>query len=172
MRASISSTDWPLFSAVGGTIRPSFTPNSSRDGYARASALRRMFLYSNDEAPKSSSQSMELMNACSSAASIPVANAPPISPPMLVPAATSIGMRCSCSHRITPTCAMPRALPPPNATPTLGGCAVLTAADGAGPPRAGDGVVVARCKGAAQEEHNMAPRRVIRIARSGAMAVP
>src|SRR6478672_11800380 len=37
---------------------------------------------------------------------------------MLVPAATSIGMRCSSSHLITPTCAMPRALPPPNATPT------------------------------------------------------
>ena len=32
----------------------------------------------------------------------------------------SIGMRCSSNHRMTPTCAMPRALPPPNATPTVG----------------------------------------------------
>ncbi len=36
---------------------------------------------------------------------------------MLVPAATSIGMRCSSNQRITPTCAMPLALPPPKATP-------------------------------------------------------
>ena len=55
-----------------------------------------------------------------SAASMPVANAPPISPPMLVPAAMSIGMRCSSNQRMTPTCAMPRALPPPKATPTVG----------------------------------------------------
>ena len=39
---------------------------------------------------------------------------------MLVPAARSIGMRCSSSQRITPTCAMPRALPPPKATPMAG----------------------------------------------------
>ncbi len=56
----------------------------------------------------------------SSAASMPLANAPPTSPPMLVPAATSIGIRCSSNHRITPTCAIPRALPPPKATPTVG----------------------------------------------------
>ena len=36
---------------------------------------------------------------------------------MLVPAATSIGIRCSSNQRITPTWAMPFALPPPNATP-------------------------------------------------------
>ena len=60
------------------------------------------------------------MNVSSSRASMPLANAPPINPPMLVPAATSIGMRCSSSHRMTPTCAMPRALPPPKATPTVG----------------------------------------------------
>ena len=39
---------------------------------------------------------------------------------MLVPAATSIGMWCSSNQRMTPTCAMPRALPPPKATPTFG----------------------------------------------------
>jgi len=39
---------------------------------------------------------------------------------MLVPAATSIGIRCSSNHRMTPMCARPRALPPPNATPTTG----------------------------------------------------
>ena len=39
---------------------------------------------------------------------------------MLVPAATSMGMRCSASQRITPTWAMPRALPPPKATPMEG----------------------------------------------------
>src|SRR6187455_1263637 len=38
---------------------------------------------------------------------------------MLVPAATSMGILCSSSQRMTPTCAMPRALPPPNATPTV-----------------------------------------------------
>ena len=58
--------------------------------------------------------------ASSSAASMPVANEPPMRPPMLVPAATSIGMRCSSNQRMTPTCAMPRALPPPKATPTMG----------------------------------------------------
>ena len=53
-------------------------------------------------------------------ADMPVAKEPPIKPPMLVPAATSMGMWCSSNHRITPTCAMPRALPPPNATPIVG----------------------------------------------------
>ena len=120
-----------------------------------------MFLYSNEESPNSSSQSTEVMNASSSPASIPVANAPPTSPPMLVPAATSIGMRCSSSHRITPTCAMPRALPPPNATPTLGG-------DEGGPrrrrraQRAGGSTVV----GAAR-----APRMRRTISRRGEPAV-
>ena len=62
---------------------------------------------------------------------MPVANAPPISPPMLVPAAMSIGMWCSSNQRMTPTCAMPRALPPPNATPTVGrlSCAGLPCAE-------------------------------------------
>ena len=60
------------------------------------------------------------MNVCSSSGSMPVAKAPPTRPPMLVPAATSIGIRCSSSQRMTPTWAMPRALPPPNATPTVG----------------------------------------------------
>ena len=64
--------------------------------------------------------SCESSRPWSSPASIPVAKAPPIRPPMLVPAATSIGMRCSSSQRMTPTWAIPRALPPPKATPTVG----------------------------------------------------
>ena len=99
---------------------PPLRPNSSREGYARASAFRRMFLYANVDAPNSWSQFRPVMNACSSSASMPLAKAPPTSPPMLVPAATSIGMRCSSIQRMTPTCAMPRALPPPKATPTTG----------------------------------------------------
>ena len=67
----------------------------------------------------------EVMNVSSSSASMPVANEPPMSPPMLVPAERSIGMRCSSNQRMTPTCAIPRALPPPNATPTVGRPAVL-----------------------------------------------
>ena len=61
---------------------------------------------------------------------MPVANAPPTRPPMLVPAATSMGIRCSSSQRMTPTCAMPRALPPPNATPTVGRVASRTMSGG------------------------------------------
>ena len=99
---------------------PPFRPNSMRDGKARASALRRMFLNAKSDEPNSSSQFIVARSASNSSASMPVANAPPTRPPMLVPAATSMGMRCSSNHRITPTCAMPRALPPPNATPTTG----------------------------------------------------
>ena len=80
------------------------------------------------------------MKVCSSSGSIPVAYAPPTRPPILVPAATSMGIRCSSSQRMTPTCAMPRALPPPNATPTVGRVASRTmrggrSASGADVPR-------------------------------------
>ncbi len=92
-----------------------------------ASALRRMFLKAKLEAPNISSQFRPFSMASSSAAFRPVAKAPPIRPPMLVPAARSIGMRCSSNQRITPTCAMPRALPPPNATPTVGRWARMVA---------------------------------------------
>ena len=51
---------------------------------------------------------------------MPDAKAPPTRPPMLVPATRSIGIRCSSSHRMMPTCANPRALPPPKATPIRG----------------------------------------------------
>ncbi len=91
-----------------------------RDGYARASAFRRMFLNAKLDDPKRSSQFIPEIIRSSSSASMPVAKAPPIRPPMLVPAATSIGMRCSSNHRITPMWAMPRALPPPKATPIIG----------------------------------------------------
>ena len=79
-----------------------------------------MFLNSNDELPNITSQSVPVISARSSAADMPVAKAPPIRPPMLVPAARSIGTWCSSNHWMTPMCAMPRALPPPNATPTVG----------------------------------------------------
>ena len=52
MRPRSSSTSWPLLRAVGGTTPP-LRPNSRRDGYARASVLRRMFLYANVDAPNS-----------------------------------------------------------------------------------------------------------------------
>ena len=39
---------------------------------------------------------------------------------MLVPATRSIGMRCSSHHLMNPICAMPLALPPPSARPTVG----------------------------------------------------
>ena len=87
-----------------------------------------MFLNAKLEAPNISSQFRRFSRSSSSAASIPVANAPPMSPPMLVPAAMSIGMWCSSNQRMTPTCAMPRALPPPNATPTMGRGACAKAA--------------------------------------------
>ena len=73
---------------------------------------------------------------------MPLAKAPPIRPPMLVPAATSIGMRCSSSQRITPTWAMPRALPPPNATPTVGRPAGCATSGGTGAAVSGAGRVV------------------------------
>ena len=79
-----------------------------------------MFLDANPDDPNSSSQFIELIRRSSSSASMPDANAPPTRPPMLVPAATSIGIRCSSNHRITPMWARPRALPPPKATPTTG----------------------------------------------------
>ena len=84
------------------------------------SILRRMFLNAKSEDAEQLVPVELFEHVSSSAASIPVANAPPMSPPMLVPAATSIGMRCSSNQRMTPMCAMPRALPPPNATPIVG----------------------------------------------------
>ena len=39
---------------------------------------------------------------------------------MLVPTTTSTGMWCSSSHSSTPTCAIPRAAPPPSASPIRG----------------------------------------------------
>ncbi len=84
-----------------------------------------MFLNGNDELPNITSQSVFVMSARNSAADMPVAKAPPTRPPMLVPAAASIGIWFSSNHLITPMCAMPLALPPPNATPTVrrAGCA-------------------------------------------------
>ena len=76
-----------------------------------------MFLKAKSDDPNSSSQSIVEMSWSSSAADIPVAKQPPINPPMLVPAATSMGMRCSSNQRMTPMCAIPFALPPPKATP-------------------------------------------------------
>ena len=67
---------------------------------------------------------------------------------MLVPAATSMGIRCSSSQRMTPTCAMPRALPPPNATPTVGRVASRTMSGGrsaSGAGRARRGHFLERC---------------------------
>ena len=97
-------------------------PNSIREGYARASSLRRTFLYRNGEKPNISSQFAPSSIAASSPEVMPAATPPPMSPPMLVPAIRSIGMRCSSNQRTTPTCARPRALPPPNATPIRGRC--------------------------------------------------
>ena len=79
-----------------------------------------MFLNAKVDDPNISSQLIVASISSSSSASMPVANEPPMSPPMLVPAATSMGMRCSSNQRITPTWAMPRALPPPKATPMAG----------------------------------------------------
>ena len=72
---------------------------------------------------------------------------------MLVPAATSIGIRCSSSQRMTPTCAMPRALPPPNATPTVGRVASRTMRGGRSASGAAARGVVTFWKGAAHPEH-------------------
>src|SRR4029453_17396996 len=59
---------------------------------------------------------------------MPEAYAPATSPPMLVPTMKSMGMWCSSNHSSTPTCAMPRALPPPSASPMRGrGCALAPA---------------------------------------------
>ena len=99
---------------------PCLRPNSRCEGYARASRLRRTFLNSKFELPNIASQSTPDSIVSISSADMPVANEPPMSPPMLVPAMTSIGMWCSSSQRMTPTCAIPRALPPPRATPTFG----------------------------------------------------
>jgi hypothetical protein len=79
-----------------------------------------MFLYSKAVVPNISSQLIESSIMSISLASIPEANAPPMRPPMLVPADKSIGIRCSSNQRMTPTWASPLALPPPNATPIAG----------------------------------------------------
>ena len=85
-RVSRRLTCSPLLSDIGG-VSFFFTPNSSREGYARASVLRRMFLNAKFDEPNSWSQSIAEMNCSSSAAGMPEAKQPPTRPPMLVPAA-------------------------------------------------------------------------------------
>ena len=83
--------------------QPAAQPELEPRGKLRASSLRRMFLKGKEELPKITSQSVAAIIARSSSADMPAANPPPIRPPMLVPAATSIGMWCSSNHAMIPT---------------------------------------------------------------------
>ena len=79
------------------------SPNSSREGKLRASSFRRMFLKGNEELPNMTFQSVASIIARNSSADMPAANPPPMRPPMLVPAAISMGMWCSSNQAMIPT---------------------------------------------------------------------
>ena len=70
--------------------------------------------------PGTDAQSTSSIRFRISCGAMPVANAAPTRPPMLVPPMTSTGTRCSSSHWRTPMWAKPRAPPPPRARPMRG----------------------------------------------------
>ena len=67
-----------------------------------------------------SHQFMPTSERSMSSGDMPEAYMPPTMAPMLVPAMKSIGIRICSSARITPTCEMPSAPPPPSASPIFG----------------------------------------------------